>query len=73
MLGDDIGDGDRFLDHATRGIRGAALLDFDHVDRAQAGAAAGLRGTLAIALGELALGTLLQAANGCDDDAHAPR
>ncbi len=70
-LGDEVGDGDRFFEHAPGGIAGAALLDLDDVDGVQAGAATGVGRALAIALRKLALGTLLQAADGGDHDAHA--
>ncbi len=70
-VGDDIGDGDRFFEHAPGGIAGAALLDLDDVEGAQAGAATGVSRAFAIALGKLALWTLLQPADGGDHDAHA--
>ena len=71
--GIDIGDGDRFLEHAPCRIAGAAFLDLDDVDGAEAGAATGIRRALAIALRKLALRALLQPADGGDHDPHAQR
>src|SRR5262249_40762982 len=70
-IGHDIGDGDRFFEHAPGGVAGAALLDLDDVEGVQTDAATGVGRAFAIALGELALRTLLQPADGGDDDAHA--
>src|ERR1700738_1576884 len=38
-VGNDIGDGDRFLEHAPAGVAGAALPDLDDIEGLQAGAA----------------------------------
>src|SRR5262249_50913188 len=70
-VGHDIGDGDRFFEHAPGGIVGAALLDLDNVEGVQTDVTTGVGRAFAIALGELALRTLLQAADGGDHDAHA--
>src|SRR5262245_37053463 len=67
----DIGDGDRFFEPAPGGIVGAAFLDLDDVEGIQTDAATGVRRALAVALGKLALRTLLQTADGGDHDAHA--
>ncbi len=69
-FGNDVGEGDRFFEHAALGIVGAAFADLDDVDVGQPDAAAGVGRALAVALGELALGTLLQAADGGDHDPH---
>ena len=70
-VGDDIGDGDRFLEHAPGGIAGAALLDLDDIEGVQSRAATGIGRALAIALRELALGPLLQPADDGHHDPHA--
>ena len=70
-VGDDVGDGDQFLEHAPAGIAGAALLDLDDIEGAQPRAATGIGRALAVALGELALGTLLQPADDGHHDPHA--
>ncbi len=72
-LGNDIGDGDRFFEPAPLGIARAALSDLDDVEGVQAGSAAGIGGAFAEAFHKLALGTLLQPANGDDHDPHARR
>src|SRR5262245_23825159 len=72
-IGDDIGDCDRFFEHAPRRVAGAALLDLDDVDGAQAGAATDLDHALAIALRQFALSALLQPADSGDHDAHGSR
>src|SRR5262245_36960359 len=72
-LRDDVGDGDRFLEHPPGGVAGAALLDLDDVEGVETGTATGRGGELAIALRKLPLGTLLQPADGGDHDAHARR
>src|SRR5438034_10729261 len=70
-IGDHIGNCNRFFEHAPGSVAGAALFDFDDIDGAQSEFAAGIQGALAIAFGELALGTLLQTTDGSDHDAHA--
>ena len=45
-LRNDIGERDRFLDHALAGVVGAAFPDFDDFDVAQTEIAAGLRRAL---------------------------
>ena len=60
-FGNDVGDGDRFFQHPALGIVGAAFPDLDDVDVGHPDAAAGRGRALAIALRELALGTLFQA------------
>src|SRR6185369_10788843 len=72
-LRDDVGDGDRFFEHAAGGIAGAALLDLDDIEGAQARGAAGIRRALAIALREFAFRTLLQSADDGQHDTHARR
>jgi len=56
--------------HAAPDIVGTALADLDHVKGGKADAAAGIGRALAIALGKFPLRTLLQPANGNDDEAH---
>jgi hypothetical protein len=58
---------------SIRRVAGPAFGDLDHLDGADADAAAGLRGALAIAFAELVLGPALAPADGRDDDAHARR
>jgi hypothetical protein len=70
-FGNEVGDGDRFFEHAPGDVAGTALLDLDDVNGAQSGAATRVGRALAVALGELALGTLLQAADCGDHNAHA--
>ena len=70
-IGDHIGNCNRFFEHAPGSVAGAALFDFDDIDGAQSEFAAGIERALAIAFGELALGTLLQTTDGSDHDAHA--
>src|SRR4029079_17031272 len=72
-VGNDIGDGDRFLEHAPGGIPGAALFDLDDIEGAQSRAATGIGRALAIALRELTLGALLQPADDGHHDPHARR
>src|ERR1700733_14244361 len=63
LLGEDVGERDRFLGTAPLGVMRAALANFDDLDRAQAQRPSGIFGALAIRRGKLALGTLLQAAD----------
>src|SRR5262249_37765893 len=72
-LGQHIGDGDRFFEPAPVGVVGAAFADLDHIDGLETDAATGVGRALAIALGEVPLGTLLQPADGGDHDAHGSR
>jgi len=71
-VGNDIGERDRFLDAATLGILGATFAYLDDFDVAQAERTAGRFRALAIQGGELAFGSLLQAADCGDDKAHGP-
>ena len=57
---DDIGERDRFLEHALVGIGGAAFPDFDDFDIAQAKLTAGLIRALAIALGQFGFRALFR-------------
>src|SRR5438067_2473140 len=65
-----VRDSDRFFQHTSGSVAGAAFPDLHDVERLQAGAAAGEGRALAIALGKVPLGALLQAADGCDHDPH---
>src|SRR6185369_6923983 len=69
----DIGERNRFLEHALARIVGAALADFDDLDVAQAELAAGLRGAFGIAFGKLGFGALFQASDGGNNNAHNAR
>ena len=50
VLRNDVGERDRFFDHALAGIASTAFPDFDDFDITQTKLTAGLRGTLAVAL-----------------------
>src|SRR5262245_55410488 len=69
-LGQDVGDGNRFLDHAPRDVVGAALADFDDVDRGKTNRASDLRRTLAVTLSQISFRPLLQSTDRGDHDAH---
>jgi hypothetical protein len=58
-LRDNIGERDRFLDHALGRIVSAAFPDFDDFDVAQTEIAADLRRALAEALGKFGFWALL--------------
>ena len=70
LVGDDIGQRDRFFDHPLADLLGAAFADFHNFHVAKADAPAGLLGALAIALGELALGAILEPADGGNHQPH---
>src|SRR4029078_3356075 len=70
ILRNDVGERDRFFDHALGGIAGAALPDFDDFDVTQAELPAGLRGTLAVACTQFGFRALLQTPDSGNDDAH---
>ena len=63
---------DRFLEDAPFGLAGAAVLDLDDLDVADAEGAAGLGRPLAVALGKLALGPGLEPADRGNHDPHGP-
>jgi len=69
-VGNDIGERNRFLDTAALGILGATFAYLDDFDVAQAKRTPGRFRALAIPGSELALGSLLQAADCGDDKAH---
>ena len=60
----------RLLGDPRRGIAGAAFRNFMNLETAKAELAADVLEPLAIALGELPLRALLQAADGNDEQAH---
>src|SRR5262245_45012692 len=72
-LRDEVGDGDRLLEHAPRRVARAALLDLDDIEGVETGLTAGRGGELAITFRKLPFGTLLQPADGGDHNAHARR
>jgi len=72
-LRDDVGDRDRFLDPPPFGVLCPALANFDHFDGPQTERTAGRFGALTIRRGELSLGTLFEAADRRDYDAHGWR
>ena len=55
LFGNDVGERDRFFEHALADLLRAALLDFEHLDVAEADSLSGLVGALAVALDEFAL------------------
>src|SRR5262249_872373 len=55
LLRNDVGERDRFLQHAPRDLRGLALADLDDLDLAQADGASTFRDTVAKPFGELAV------------------
>ncbi len=69
-VGNNIGEPNRFLDTAALGILGATFAYLDDFDVAQAKRTSGCFRALAIPGSELALGSLLQAADCGDDKAH---
>src|ERR1700690_2248010 len=69
-LRNDVGERDRFLEHALARVVRAAFPDFDDFNVAQTEIAAGLRRAFAEALGKLGFRTLFQASDGGNDDTH---
>jgi len=70
VLRNNVGDGDGFLDTAAFNVLRPAFSNFDDFDVAQSERSADAFCALAIRLGELPLGSLLNSADRNDKDAH---
>ena len=70
LVGNNIGQRDRFFDHPLANLLGTAFADFHNIHVTKADVPAGLLGALAIALGELALGAILEPADGGNHQPH---
>src|SRR3954469_1065258 len=70
LVRNDIGQRGRFFGHPLADLLGPAFADFHDIHVAKADAPPGLLGALAIALGELALGAVLDPADGGNHQPH---
>jgi len=70
LVGDHIGERDRFLDHALADLLGAAFADFHNFRIAETDPAAGLLGAFAIALGQFPFRAVLEPTNRRNDQPH---